>query len=135
MPKIWVLKPQDFVFDLEEFNGENVEWSWLYNCSKVELWYENQNGAWIQSPHHITYAANELYLNHGLKRFFYQSLGWHWDVAGKQLRRGNQPSYYNPTRLPSVSEHDLLVDTNKMPMARDLETKLTYEVGYHINKL
>ena len=63
MPKIWMLKPQDFVFNLEEFNGENVEWSWLYKCSKVELWHENKNGVWTWSACQIKYATNELYPN------------------------------------------------------------------------
>ena len=37
MPNDWVLKPWDFPFDLQEFDGENIEWSWLYNCANVEL--------------------------------------------------------------------------------------------------
>ena len=31
MPNEWVLKPWDFSFELQEFDGENFEWSWLYN--------------------------------------------------------------------------------------------------------
>ena len=45
MPKMWVLKPEEFSFELQEFDGENVEWSWLYNRANVELWYEKMNGA------------------------------------------------------------------------------------------
>ena len=32
-------------------------------------------------------------------------------------------------------EHDLLADADEMPMARDPETELRYEAGYHINRL
>ena len=39
------LKPWDFSFKLQEFDGYNVEWSWLYNCAHVELWNENTNKA------------------------------------------------------------------------------------------
>ena len=37
IPTHLVHNPDDFSFDLHEFDGENVEWSWKYNCSKVQL--------------------------------------------------------------------------------------------------
>ena len=74
MPNVWLLKHEDFPFELQEFDGENVEWRWLYNCTKVELWNENRNGTWTRSAPLITYVVDELYLNkppeHDLKRFF-----------------------------------------------------------------
>ena len=63
MPNNWVLKPWDFPFELQKFDGQCVEWSWLYNCTKVELWNENKNGAWIRSAGQILYVADELYAN------------------------------------------------------------------------
>ena len=39
------VKAEDFPFKLQEFDWENVEWSKLYNCAKVELWNENINEA------------------------------------------------------------------------------------------
>ena len=44
MPSHWVYRPQDFPFDLASFNGENIEWSWKHNVSKVQLWAENDDG-------------------------------------------------------------------------------------------
>ena len=95
MPTHLVHNPKNFLFDLHEFDGENVEWSWKYNCSKVQLWSENADGDWIRSAAQITY---EMYPNrprdYRLKRFFYQTLDWHWSEADRALRRGNQPPYY-----------------------------------------
>ena len=139
MPNDWVLKPWDFPFELQEFDGQNVEWSWLYNCAKVELWNENRNGAWTRSARQILYVADELYPNkppeHGLKRFFYQTLGWHWDTTSRQLKRGKHPPWYNAAGLESVSEHDLEQDADDMPMERDPRLELQLEEGYHQNRL
>ena len=44
MPTHLVHNPNDFPFDLHKFDGKNVEWSWKYNCSKVQLWSKNANG-------------------------------------------------------------------------------------------
>ena len=38
MPTHLVYYPENLPFDLHEFDSENVEWSWKYNCSKVQLW-------------------------------------------------------------------------------------------------
>ena len=139
MPNVWVLRPEDFPFKLLEFDGENAEWSWLYNCAKVELWNENRNGAWTRSARQITYAADELYPNkppeHGLKIFFYQCLGWHWDTTNGQLKRGNHPPWYNAAGFESVSEHDLDQDAEDMPMERDARFELELEERYHQNRL
>ena len=139
MPNDWVLKPWDFPFDLQEFDGENVEWSWLYNCAKVELWHENRDGDWTRNARQILYVADELYPNkppdHGLKRFLYQTLEWHWDTTSRQLRRGAQPPWYNAAGLESVSEHDLAEDAHDMPTERDPRFELQLEVGYHKNRL
>ena len=116
MPKDWVLKPWNFSFELQEFDGENVEWSWLYNCAKVDLWNDERNESWTQSPRQILFVADELYPNkspdHDLKRFFYQSLGWHWDTTSRLLKRGNQPHWYNAVGLESVSEHEFGEDAH-----------------------
>ena len=81
MPTHLVYNPDDFPFYLYKFDSENVEWSWRYNCSKVQLWSNNANGDWTRNATQITYTANELYsnkpLDYGLKRFIYQTLGWH----------------------------------------------------------
>jgi hypothetical protein len=95
MPNNWVLRPTDFPFKICEFDGENVEWSWLYNCARVEPWNEHKEGEWTRDPRQILYVADELYPNkppeHGLKRFLYQTLGWHWDITSRQLKRGRHP--------------------------------------------
>ena len=94
MPTHLVHNPNDFRFDLHEFDGENVEWSWRYNCSKIQLWSNNANEDWTRVAAQITYATNELYPNkpfdYGLKGFFYQTLGWHWNSKNRALKRGNQ---------------------------------------------
>ena len=81
------------------------------------------------------YVADELYPNkppeHGLKIFFYQSLGWHWDTTNRQLKRGNDPPWYNAAGLELISEHDLEQDTDDMPMDRDPKFELQLEEGYH----
>jgi hypothetical protein len=77
------------------------------------------------------YAADELYYNkpleHGLKRFFYQSLGWHWDTTNILSKRRNHPPWYNAGGLESVSEHDLEQDADDMPMEWNPRTKLQFE--------
>jgi len=139
MPTDWVLKPWDFPFALQEWDGENVEWSWLYNMAKVQLWHDNRNGRWTQSSRSILMVAAELYPNkpndHGLKRFFYQSLGWHWDTTTRSLKIGNQPPWYNAAGLESISMHELEEDAHDMPVERDEEFELDAERGYHQNRL
>ena len=87
----------------------------------------------------IMYVADKLYPNkppkHGLKRFFYQTLGWHWDTTSRQLKRGNHPPWYNATGHESVSLHDLEQDADDMPMERDPRLELQLEEGYHQNRL
>jgi hypothetical protein len=139
MPKDWVLRPTDFPFELCEFDGENVEWSWLYNCAKVELWNEHKKGEWRRDPRQILYVANELYPNkppeHGLKRFLYQTLGWHWDTTSRQLKRGRHPPWYNAAGLESVSELELEEDAHDMPGRGDSILELQFETRYHKHRL
>ena len=139
MPKDWVLKPWDFPFNLQEFDGENVEWSWLYNCAKVELWDVNRNGAWTQNARTILDVADELYPNkapeHGLKRFLFQTLGWHWDTTSRTLKKGRQPPWYNSCGEESVSLYELEQDAEDMPGERDPVYELELEQGYHNNRL
>ena len=138
MPTHLVYNPENFRFDLHEFDGENIEWSWKYNCSKVQIWSENADGDWIRSAAQITYAANEMYPNrppnHGLKRFFYQTLDWHWSEADRALRRGNQPPYYVSCGDLARSTTELSLDDNVIPR-RSLEEELEDEESYHQNKL
>ena len=72
---------------------------------------------------------------HGLKIFFYQSLGWHWDTTSRQLKKGNHPPWYNAIDLELILEHDLEQDVNDMPMKRDPRIELLFEQGYHQNRL
>ena len=134
MPTHLVYNPENFSFDLHEFDGENIEWSWKYNCSKVQLWSENADGDWTWSATQITYAANEMYPNrppdYGLKRFFYQTLGWHWSEANRALRRGNQPPYYVSCGDLARSTEELSLDDNVIPGC-SLEEELEYEESYH----
>ena len=134
MPTHLVYNPENFPFDFHEFDGENVEWSWKYNCSKVQLWSESADGDWTRSAVQITYAANEMYPNRppddGLKRFFYQTLGWHWSEADRALRRGNQPPYYVSCGDLARSTAELSLDDNVIP-GHSLEEELEYEESYH----
>ena len=138
MPIHLVHNLDDFPFDLHEFDGENVEWSWKYNCSKVQLWSKNIDGDWTRSAAQITYAANELYpnmpLDYGLKRFFYQTLGWHWSSEDWTLRRGNQPPYYVSFENLVRSTSELSLDDNVIPGC-SLEEELMYEEEYHQHRL
>ena len=138
MPIHLVHNPYDFLFDLHKFDGKNVDWSWKYNYSKVQLWSENIDGDWTRSAAQITYAANELYPNrppdYGLKRFFYQTLGWHWSSEDGALRRGNQPPCYVSSKNLARSTVELSLDDNCLP-GHSLEEELVYEEGYHRHRL
>ena len=138
MPTHLVYNPDDFSFDLHEFDGKNVEWSWKYNCSKVQLWSENADGDWTRSAAQITYAANKMYPNrppdHGLKKFFDQTLGWHWSEADWALRRGNQSPYYVSCGDLARTTAELSLNNNVIP-GRSLEEELEYEEGYHQHRL
>ena len=98
-----------------------------------------QNGAWTRSARQIMYVADELYPNkppeNGLRRFSYQSLGWHCDTTSRQLKRGNHPPWYNAAGHESVSQHDVEQDVDDMPMERDPRFELQLEEGYHQNRL
>ena len=139
-PSPWVYNRHNFPFALREYNGKSVEWSWTwYNCSKVEFWCDQEDGDWTRSAEKILYAANELYpgkpSDHGLKQFFYQTLGWHWDANAHQLRRGLNPPYFNASGFPTMTDGRLEQDARDMPQWGDAEEELIYDVGYHRNKL
>ena len=138
MPIHLVHNPDKILFDLHEFDGENVEWSWKYNYSKVQLWSKNIDGDWTRSAVQIKYVANELYPNmphdYGVKRFFYQTLGWHWSVEDRAFKRGNQPPYYVSSRNLARSTAELSLDDNDVP-GHSLEEELMYEEGYHRHRL
>jgi len=139
MPKDWVLRPTNFPFELLEFDGQCVEWSWLYNRAKVELWNEEMDGTWTRNAQKILYVADELYPNkppeHGLKRFFYQVLGWHWDTTSRQLKSGKHPPWYNAAGVESVSEHDLEQDADDISLEQDPSVELEFEERYHKHRL
>ena len=107
--------------------------------ANVELWHENKNGAWTRSALQIMYVADELYPNkppeHGLKRFFYQYIGWHWDTTSKQLKRGHHPHWYNAAGYESISQHELEQDADDISMERDPRFELQLEDGYHQNRM
>ena len=98
------------------------------------MWSNNANGDWTRSATKITYATKELYSNkppdYGLKRFFYQTLGWHWNSEDRALRRGNQPSYNVSSRNLTRLTAKLSVDDDDVP-ERSLEDELEYKEGYH----
>ena len=139
MPKHWVYNRHNFPFALREYNGESIEWSWRYNYSKVELWYNHKDGEWKQSAEKILYAANELYPrkppDHGLKQFFYQTLGWHWDANAHQIREGLNLPYFNASGFLAMTDGQLEQDAGDMPQQGDAEEELMYDVGYHRNRL
>ena len=139
MPKHWVYNRYNFPFALREYNGESVERSWRYNCSKVELWCGHKDGEWIWIAEKILYAANELYLgkppDHGLKQFFYQTIGWHWDAHAHQIRRGLNPLYFNASGFLAMTDGQLEQDAEDMPQRGDAEEEVMYDVGYHRNRL
>ena len=73
-------------------------------------------------------------LDYGLKRFFYQTLGWLWSEADRALRRGNQPLYYVSCGDLARSIEELSLNDNVIP-GRSLEEELEYEESYHQNRL
>ena len=73
-------------------------------------------------------------MDYGLKRFFCQTLGWHWSEADRALRRGNQPPYYVSCGNLARSTKELSLDDNVLPR-RSLEEELEYEEGYHRHRL
>jgi hypothetical protein len=72
---------------------------------------------------------------HGLKRFLYQTLGWHWDTTSRQLKRGRYPPWYNAADLESISEHELEEDAHDMPGEHDSTLELHFETSYHKHRL
>jgi hypothetical protein len=141
MPKHWVYRPQDFPFELREYDGQNVEWSWRYNVSKVQLWMENEDGPWTRSASQITFAANEMFpnkpANYNMKLFFYQTMGWHWDAGLNALRRGLHPPFYNSSGCIAQSTEELqMVYSGLGDLANSQGTEeLEYEERYHRNRL
>ena len=81
MPSNWVCDPKYFPFPLGEWTGQEMEWNWRQQRSKVENFHREEDGEWIIDPTQVLYAANELYPGkpntHGLKGFFFQALNWH----------------------------------------------------------
>ena len=72
--------------------------------------------------------------DYGLKRFFYQTLGWHWSSEDGALRRRNQSPYYISSGNLTKSTKELSLDDNDMP-GLSLEKKLMYEEGYYRHRL
>ena len=70
-----------------------------------------------------------------MRRFFYLTLGLHWDTTSIKLKSGKHPPWFNAAGLESVSEHDLEQDVNDMPMEREARFELELEEGYHQNLL
>ena len=48
-------------FPLGEWIGQEMEWSWRHQHSKVENFYREEDGEWITDPTQVLYVANELY--------------------------------------------------------------------------
>ena len=69
-----------------------------------------------------------------VKRFFYQTLVWHWSEADRALRRGNQPPYYVSCGDHARSIKELSLNDNVI-LGRSLEEELEYEESYHQNRL
>ena len=72
--------------------------------------------------------------DYGLKRFFYQTLGWHWSEEDQALRRENQPLYYVSSRNLVRSTAELSLDDNSLSEC-SLEEELIYQKGYHRHRL
>ena len=50
MPSNWVCDPKYLPFPLGEWTGQEMEWSWRHQCSKVENFYQEEDGEWITNP-------------------------------------------------------------------------------------
>ena len=72
--------------------------------------------------------------DYGLKRFFYQTLGWHWSEANRALRRGNQSPYYVSCEDLARSTAELSLDDNVI-LGCSLEEEVEYKEGYHRHRL
>ena len=70
----------------------------------------------------------------GLKRFFYQTLGWHWSLEDGALIRKNHPPYNVSSRNLARSTTELSLDDDDVSGC-SLEDKLMYDEGYHRHKL
>ena len=97
MPSNWVCDPKYFSFPLGEWTGQEMEWSWRQQRSKVENFHREEDGEWITDPTQVLYAANELYPGkpntHGLKGFFFQTLNWHYHKPSQTLWQGIHPPF------------------------------------------
>jgi hypothetical protein len=141
MPNQWVFKPTDFPFALADFDGNEVEWSWRYQCSKLQNMRERRAGDWSNSESLVRYVADELYPGRapdfGLKLFFYQTFGWHLVSDTGQLARGKAIRLVN-----SMGDYVCDRDPNRDPNAQgddvglpEAELDIEYEEGYHASRL
>jgi hypothetical protein len=141
MPSHWIYRPQDFPFNLGSFDGENIEWSWKYNMSKVQLWAENEDGPWMRNAEKVRYAADEMYPNKppnfGYKLFFYQTLGWHWDANSNQLKRGLHSPFYNSSGQKAAETTALQAGYEGLGELAETNgtDDLVYEENYHRARL
>jgi hypothetical protein len=75
--------------------------------------------------------------DHPLKRFFYQTLQWHWDPSCNQLKRGIQPPFLNSSRQIASTTLELRRAYRGLG---DLEAStgtddLVFEENYHRSRL
>ena len=140
MPSHWVYSPYDFGFPLGEYDGQEVEWSWQFQCSKLQLYHEHKDGMWQLDPKMVTYVADELYPNkppnYGMKMFLYQALGWHWNAQKSTIELGTRPPFYASSGELAASTEDIHMYREDVPERDATEDyELIWEESYYTNRL
>lgn len=141
MPSHWVYRQDDYDFALEDFNGNPVEWSWRHNMSKAQLWHTFRGEELLDDPDKLVHAANEMYpdkpTDYGMKMFFYQTLGWHWNRQRNELVHGlGPPPYYNSSGERAVGDLELRRAYRDTTLVATTGTEeLYWEERYHQKRL
>jgi hypothetical protein len=140
MPIHWVYRQENHpFFDVGADLGKPLEWNWRFNVSNAELQAANEAMGTLRDPENIMRAAEGLYPNkppdYGLKMFFYNVMGWHFDRERQTLLKdvGPGPHYNSEGELAQTNEqlNALFRGLEDVQDARDAEVAIVAERTYH----
>lgn len=109
--------------------------------STAQLWHKFGGKDLEDDAEKLIKAANEMYpdnpLGYGMKMFFYQTMGWHWNPQRKELVHGLGPKpYYNSSGERAVDTLELRRAYRGTPLAENTGTEdLYWEECYHRKRM
>lgn len=144
MPVHWEYRQQYFPnFDVGGDEGKPVKWNWRFNVSEAELVAANEAACTLKDPTKLMRAAEGMYPNqppdYGLKMFFYNVFGWHFDRETQTILEGVGPEpHYNSSGALAINDQEFRRLYRNCPDVLELRSAtldLATERTYHQPRL